>query len=320
MARHLWQMLSAKGSSPAGDAATAQRRKQVFHVYMQAEPEAKKQQLLWKLGFASGWLRQGLHWQRGLSAQAGNQECKLGTSGHSVHGLVFQGVPRHGTEKSKWRWRVWRLCIICETVTAVFLNVCWKIFGCLCVLEDWKLLSGCKIPMDFLCPLVWSAAKCSFHYEVLLRCWGNKFFSALGQRKGERWWQQLSCKLGCRGKWNLRKEVPKGVTSLADIVLEKWGSKREMGSWAKLVVNLGWEGWRAAVLVLASFICKELVSQIWSLWAQMTWLTYVQSVSQVFCSVNPFVKEKCPCLSVKFTTGTLSLQPSHYYFFCSENN
>lgn len=54
MARHLRQMLSAKGSSPAGDAATAQRRKQVFHVYMQAEPEAKKQQLLWKLGFASG--------------------------------------------------------------------------------------------------------------------------------------------------------------------------------------------------------------------------------------------------------------------------
>lgn len=124
MARQLRQMLSAKGSSPAGDAAKAQRREQVFHVYMQAEPEAKNQQLLWELGFASGWLRQGLHCQRGLSAQAGNQECKLGASGHLVHGLVFQGVPRNGTEKNKWRSCVWRLCIMYETVTAVFLNVC----------------------------------------------------------------------------------------------------------------------------------------------------------------------------------------------------
>ena len=42
MARHLQQMLSAKGSSPAGDAAKAQHQGQVFNAYMQAEQETEK--------------------------------------------------------------------------------------------------------------------------------------------------------------------------------------------------------------------------------------------------------------------------------------
>jgi len=47
-------MLSAKGPSPADDAAKVQHQRQVFHVYVQAEQEAKNQQLLWELGFISG--------------------------------------------------------------------------------------------------------------------------------------------------------------------------------------------------------------------------------------------------------------------------
>lgn len=42
MARHPQQMLSAKGSSPSGDAAKAQHQRQIFHEYMQAEQETKK--------------------------------------------------------------------------------------------------------------------------------------------------------------------------------------------------------------------------------------------------------------------------------------
>lgn len=41
MARHLQQMLCAKGSSPAGSAAKPQHQRQSFNMNVQAEQETK---------------------------------------------------------------------------------------------------------------------------------------------------------------------------------------------------------------------------------------------------------------------------------------
>lgn len=71
MARHLQQMLSAKGSSPAGSAHKLQHQN-ICDVNVQAW--AGDQKIAASLGFTSGWLEQGQHCWVGVSAQAGNQE------------------------------------------------------------------------------------------------------------------------------------------------------------------------------------------------------------------------------------------------------
>lgn len=96
MARHL--QLSVKGSSPAGDAAKAQHQRQIFDVYVWAEQETKKQQLPPELGFSSGWPGGKGCTVVEVSAHAGDQEA-VQTEDLWVHGLVFQGVSRSGSQK-----------------------------------------------------------------------------------------------------------------------------------------------------------------------------------------------------------------------------
>lgn len=104
MARHPQQMLIAEGSSPAGDAAKASTkgRSSMCTCKLSRKPKNSSSPGSW-VSLQADCGKGSTVVEVSLQRQAIRSECKLRPSDHWVPGLVSQGVPGNGTQKSKWR-------------------------------------------------------------------------------------------------------------------------------------------------------------------------------------------------------------------------
>ena len=141
-----------------------------------------------------------------------------------------------------------------------------------------------------------------FHYEVLLRCWGSKFFSALGRGRVDDGDTDCPAGLVAEGSRLWKRRSQKESQAWLTLCWRNEAPNEKRGHEQSC-----WEGWRATALwqvfsVMSTDLKYGLYEPRWP-----DWLVFRGSPR--FFSVNPVVRQKCPPLSIKITTATLSCIP-----------